>query len=304
MNTVSETGPGNSVAAMNQKPLWTAVGILGAAVVALGATLAYVQSNRGGSEPVAAITSPSKNAAETTAAAASRLLANSVDSKAGESIVQQDEVSKPTTTTAKQTQDTPKSAAPKVDKVKPRPPAPAVVAQAPARSPSPAPAAGAGAAGAGAAAPVVVAPPPPVAKAVCTACGTVVAATPVQQNAASGSGVGMVAGGVIGGVLGNQVGGGSGKTAATVLGALGGGWAGNEVEKRLKKVTIYDTSVQMENGSTRNFSLAQPVSAGARVTVEGASLRLADGSLASPLPPPPPRPAAQSTTNNPNQPGG
>lgn len=40
--------------------------------------------------------------------------------------------------------------------------------------------------------------------------------------------VGTLAGGVAGGVLGNQIGSGSGRTVATVGGALGGAYLGNE----------------------------------------------------------------------------
>lgn len=53
----------------------------------------------------------------------------------------------------------------------------------------------------------------------------------VQQESRSGIGAGAIVGAVVGGVLGNQVGGGSGKTAATVLGAAGGAYAGNEIQK-------------------------------------------------------------------------
>ena len=38
--------------------------------------------------------------------------------------------------------------------------------------------------------------------------------------------IGTIAGGVAGGVVGNQFGGGNGKTALTVLGAVGGALAG------------------------------------------------------------------------------
>ncbi len=51
---------------------------------------------------------------------------------------------------------------------------------------------------------------------------------PPSQNSAIGIGVGAV----IGGVLGNQVGSGDGKTLATIAGAIGGGYIGNEVAKR------------------------------------------------------------------------
>lgn len=43
--------------------------------------------------------------------------------------------------------------------------------------------------------------------------------------------VGTAIGAVAGGLLGNQVGGGKGKTLATVAGAVGGGYAGNRIEE-------------------------------------------------------------------------
>ncbi|MDO8371047.1 MAG: hypothetical protein Q7T39_03880, partial [Polaromonas sp.] len=77
--------------------------------------------------------------------------------------------------------------------------------------------------------PVVVAQAPAPKPVVCADCGTVEAVTAVQRQGevngvAVGNttvGLGTVAGGVVGGLLGNQVGGGSGKTAMTVLGAAG-----------------------------------------------------------------------------------
>lgn len=51
---------------------------------------------------------------------------------------------------------------------------------------------------------------------------------PVAQNSPIGIGVGAV----VGGLLGNQVGGGKGKTLATIAGAVGGGYLGNEIAKR------------------------------------------------------------------------
>jgi uncharacterized protein YcfJ len=50
----------------------------------------------------------------------------------------------------------------------------------------------------------------------------------VPQNSPVGIGVGAL----IGGVLGNQVGSGDGKTLATIAGAIGGGYVGNEVAKK------------------------------------------------------------------------
>jgi uncharacterized protein YcfJ len=58
--------------------------------------------------------------------------------------------------------------------------------------------------------------------------GSVAAHKPEAPNSAVGIGVGAV----IGGVLGNQIGSGDGKTLATIAGAIGGGYIGNEVAKR------------------------------------------------------------------------
>lgn len=51
---------------------------------------------------------------------------------------------------------------------------------------------------------------------------------PVARNSPIGIGVGAV----VGGLLGNQVGGGNGRTLATIAGAVGGGYVGNEIAKR------------------------------------------------------------------------
>lgn len=46
---------------------------------------------------------------------------------------------------------------------------------------------------------------------------------------------GTVLGGVAGGLLGSQIGGGSGKKVATVIGAAGGAYAGNQVQKGMQE---------------------------------------------------------------------
>ena len=130
-------------------------------------------------------------------------------------------------------------------------------------------------------APTVVAKTSPVA--ICADCGTVQSVTAVQrQGQVNGVpvgnttiGLGTVAGGVIGGLLGNQVGNGNGKTLATVVGAAGGAYAGNTVEKNMKKVTVYDVRVRMDDGTTRNMDIATDVPVGSKVIVEGKNLRLA-----------------------------
>jgi len=130
-------------------------------------------------------------------------------------------------------------------------------------------------------APMVVARSSPAA--VCADCGTVQSVTAVQRQGqvngvAVGNttiGLGTVAGGLLGGLLGNQVGNGNGKTAATVIGAAGGAFAGNVVEKNMKKVTVYDVRVRMDDGTTRNLDISTDVPVGSKVIVEGRNLRLA-----------------------------
>lgn len=86
----------------------------------------------------------------------------------------------------------------------------------------------------------------------CGNCGRVESVHAVQSQA-DPSGVGVVGGAVVGGLLGNQLGGGTGKTLATIAGAVGGGYAGNEVEKHTRTASTYQVSVRMENGQLRNF---------------------------------------------------
>jgi len=86
----------------------------------------------------------------------------------------------------------------------------------------------------------------------CDGCG-VVSKTHTETRKGKASGVGAVGGAVAGGVVGHQLGGGSGKTALTVLGAVGGGLAGNEVEKNMKKYTVYITTVTFKDGAHKNY---------------------------------------------------
>jgi outer membrane lipoprotein SlyB len=123
----------------------------------------------------------------------------------------------------------------------------------------------------------------PAPRQVCASCGTVETVTPVQREAAP-SGAGAAVGAVLGGVLGNQVGGGSGKTLATIAGIFGGGIAGNAVEKKMKKETVYEVAVRMEDGSLRRVEQSSPAAVGARVTLEGNTLRPDQGPAAEALP--------------------
>ena len=88
-------------------------------------------------------------------------------------------------------------------------------------------------------------------------CGVVQAVQQVQQKG-SGSGVGMVAGGVIGGVLGHQIGSGRGNTAATIVGAGAGAYAGNEIEKNRNTKSYWTVNIRMDNGQNRTFTFSNP----------------------------------------------
>ena len=219
----------------NSKPLWAAVGILGVAVLAMGGTMLYQ------GRPAAPVTSV---AALTTPGNATKLALNA---PAGSATAGDDLAEKPAVVPAK--------------------PAPAPVKKV-VQTPKPAPPLTYSNANGG---PAYSAAP---AKQVCAACGTVESVTPVQRSTKSeGPGVGAVAGGVLGAVLGNQVGHGNGRAAATVLGAVGGGFAGNAIEGNMKKVTVYQVGVRMEDGSRRSVEISQAPAVGSRVTVEGSNLR-------------------------------
>lgn len=258
MNTPLELKP----PAGNNKTLWVVVGILGVAVLAMGATLIRLQSQP--TEPGPLVGSALTQAAAPTAsgaatAAAAPITTVSADSSAG-------------TGTPSKLVATPEKALVSVQNKSPahinkanhatdkiavqtaQAAPPATAAPTPVRPQSPEPA-------------VARAP----AKPICADCGTVESVTPVERDGAA-SGVGVVAGGVLGAVVGNQVGGGDGKTLATILGAVGGGMAGNAVEKKMKKVTHYEVTVRMEDGSSRTVQQSTPASVGAQVTVDGNTL--------------------------------
>ena len=113
----------------------------------------------------------------------------------------------------------------------------------------------------------------PAQHAVCATCGVVESVTAVKQKG-PGTGLGAVAGGVVGGVVGHQLGGGTGKTALTVLGAVGGGFAGHEVEKRARSTTVCDVRIRMDDGSSRVLQRPQAIAVGTPVTVSGSTLRV------------------------------
>jgi len=114
---------------------------------------------------------------------------------------------------------------------------------------------------------------PPGAAAPCGNCGVIQSVKPVE-TAGRASGAGAVAGGVIGGLLGNQFGAGRGRTVTTILGAGGGAYAGNEVEKNMHKTVHYRVHVRMDDGSYRTLSVSDPGGAavGQRVRIENGAI--------------------------------
>ena len=89
--------------------------------------------------------------------------------------------------------------------------------------------------------------------------------------AGSGIGAGTIAGAVVGGIVGSQVGSGQGKTAATVIGAAGGAYAGHELEKRSQQQTdAYKFTIHMNDGSyqTVTQTTSGDIRVGDRVKIE------------------------------------
>ena len=255
MTTSTDTlQPGQQFASSGHtKPLWAAVGILGVAVLGMGGTLIYNQR-----APVTPIGPVATLAAPQLAAPAAASF-NAAD----------DLSEKPVGVTAK-----PVPAKKGVtDFARPAPvPGYAGVSPAPAAGSAPYPAYSSHT-------PVVAAAP------VCAVCGSVESVTPVERSSKpTGVGVGTVAGGVLGAVLGSQVGHGGGRTAATILGAVGGGFAGNAIEGKMRRETVYQVGVRMENGSRRTVEVAHAPGVGSRVTVDGSTLRTQDGVSYSPRP--------------------
>jgi outer membrane lipoprotein SlyB len=109
--------------------------------------------------------------------------------------------------------------------------------------------------------------------AACGTCGKIESIRAVEVKGES-SGLGAVTGGIVGGVVGNQFGHGGTKTLLTVGGAAGGAFAGDAVEKHVKKHTAWQVTVRLDDGSARTLSQAAqpPFAIGDRV-------RILDGKL-------------------------
>lgn len=124
---------------------------------------------------------------------------------------------------------------------------------------------------AGAVMPIAFGAASALAQSTCKDCGTVQAVRYVEEKG-KGSGLGAVAGGVVGGVLGHQIGSGRGNTAATIVGAGAGAYAGNKVEANKKTKSYWTVTLKMDAGNTRTFTYSnQPT------VKEGEHVKLVDG---------------------------
>jgi outer membrane lipoprotein SlyB len=97
-----------------------------------------------------------------------------------------------------------------------------------------------------------------------------------QLQGARHQGVGAVVGGIAGAGLGNLIGRGSGREVATVLGALGGGFLGHEVQQADYDQPIPGQQVIVRTNSGVIVAVTQPINGalyrGARVYLEGSGI--------------------------------
>ncbi len=226
MDSTPLNPPPGEPAGKSPKALWIAIGVLAAAVVALGGVLLHQQGQVGSAPPPMTIAATSPPQAP---------------------------------------DDFKPDLRPALPAVPPAGNAPPVPVEAPRVAAAPAiQAAGLG--------PGVAEPAPPP----CAVCGRVESVRPVQRTQPA-TGVGVVGGGVVGGLVGNQFGHGNGRAATTVIGAVGGGFAGNAIEKHMHKVTVYQVSVRMQDGSLRTVETKTAPPIGKAVTLRKGLLRPADG---------------------------
>ena len=97
----------------------------------------------------------------------------------------------------------------------------------------------------------------------------------VQDTVQSGNAaVGTIGGAVVGGLLGNQIGGGRGQTAATVIGAGGGALVGNQVATRQN--LVWRIGIRYDDGSlaTIQQTSAPALRIGDRVRVTANGIEL------------------------------
>jgi len=242
--------------ARTNKALWIAIGVLGVAVLGMGATLVRLQTQP--LEPntvMLPVVTETALAPLPTASTPPGTEAILTETNPEKSAPAHTDTSKATVKNSPPAKAIPAQNAPKnkttqppVFTAKPQPVLP--------QSPEPA---------------VARAPQRPI----CGNCGVIESVTPIEREGTP-NGVGVLAGGVLGAAVGNQVGDGNGKTLATILGAVGGAIGGNTVEKRMKKVIHYQVLVRMEDGSSRTITQANSATVGAQVVLNGDTLQSAN----------------------------
>ncbi len=126
-----------------------------------------------------------------------------------------------------------------------------------------------------AAAPAAAATPAaPTAKQLAALCDTcaIVTATRSEKRKGKPTALGTAGGAVAGGVVGNKVG--DGGVLATGAGAVAGAVVGRELEKQLKKHTVWVTTVTTKDGKSQTLeALADPqLKAGDAVRIENGAL--------------------------------
>ena len=88
--------------------------------------------------------------------------------------------------------------------------------------------------------------------------GTIESIQVTRADGRGTSGAGAVVGGLVGALAGNQVGSGSGRTAATVAGGVAGAAIGNQVESNRGAAAagqeLYQINIRMDNGEYRTVT--------------------------------------------------
>jgi outer membrane lipoprotein SlyB len=107
----------------------------------------------------------------------------------------------------------------------------------------------------------------------CIECGRVIGVRMVEKEGKSNA-VGLLAGGAAGALLGNQVGGGSGKTIATIAGAAGGAYAGKKIQEKATASKVWVVDMEYDTGKRQSFEFASDpgMKAGDRVRNNGQTI--------------------------------
>ena len=120
----------------------------------------------------------------------------------------------------------------------------------------------------------------PVQDRACTHCGVVTSVARIEQ-AGQPTGVGAMVGGAVGVLVGRELSRRDDRTPLVVLGAIGGGLIGHQIEKRVRRVTVYEVDVRMADGRVRQLTQPEPVRLGERVVVEDGRARPLDATGAA-----------------------